>query len=323
MSTTDGYLAPVDETELVHPRGEQAQRRPTVRPRRRGRSDRNWSGWLFALPAAVMYLVFVLRPVLSSIQYSLYDWDGITPATWVGLENYRTVFTDPQLLSSIWHAFFLVIFFTIIPVISGLIVAALVQEIRIRGLGTTARTLLFLPQIIPGAASAIAWVWMYSSDGVVNQFLSAIGLDGVTRAWLGDFTWALPAVGIIGTWFAIGLCTVLLMAGIGKIDASIYEAARLDGAGFLQTFRAVTLPGLRQEIGVCVTITIIAALAAFDIVFMSTQGGPGYATMVPGVQVYELGFTQSRIGLASALAIVLSALVLTVILPLQRFFRER
>jgi raffinose/stachyose/melibiose transport system permease protein len=164
---------------------------------------------------------------------------------------------------------------------------------------------------------------MYSSEGAVNQVLSALGLDGLTRAWLGDFTWALPAVGVIGTWLATGLCTVLLMAGIGKIDASIYEAARLDGASFLQTFRAVTLPGLRQELGVCVTITIIAALASFDIIFMSTQGGPGYATMVPGVQVYQLGFTESRIGAASALAIVLSLLVLAVILPLQRLFRER
>jgi raffinose/stachyose/melibiose transport system permease protein len=318
MSTVDGFVSTVgSSTETAVPVDLAAGR-----TRRRGRR-RNWAGWLFALPAAVMYAVFVLRPVLYSLWYSLYDWDGITVGTWVGLDNYREVFTDPQLLASIWHAFFLIIFFTVIPVVTALVIAALVQELNIRGLGTAARTLLFLPQIIPGAAAAVAWIWMYSSEGAANQLLSAIGLDGITRAWLGDFTWALPAVGLIGTWFAIGLCTVLLMAGIGKIDASIYEAARLDGASFLQTFRAVTLPGLRQELGVCVTITIIAALASFDIIFMSTQGGPGYATMVPGVQVYQLGFTESRIGAASALAIVLSLLVLAVILPLQRLFRER
>ncbi|WP_432505576.1 carbohydrate ABC transporter permease [Kineococcus arenarius] len=280
-------------------------------------------GWLFALPAAVLYVLFVLRPLLASVQYSFYDWDGITAATPVGLANYRRVFTDPELLSSIGHAFFLIIFFTIIPVVVGLVVAALVQEIKIRGLGTLARTLLFLPQIIPGAAAAVAWLWMYSSEGAINQALSAVGLSSVARAWLGDFTWALPAVGIIGTWLSMGLCTVLLMSGIGKIDASIYEAARLDGAGFLRTFTTVTLPGLRQEIGVCVTITVIAALASFDIVFLATQGGPGTQTMVPGVMVYQLGFTESRLGLASALAIVLSLLVLAVILPLQRLFRER
>lgn len=293
------------------------------RPARGRRRPRHgWSGWLFALPALVMYAVFVLRPTLATIQYSFFDWDGITVATPVGFENYQRVLTDPELISTIWHSFFLIIFFTLLPVAGGLLVAALLQEIRIRGLATVARTALFLPQIIPGAAAAIAWVWMFSANGAVNQLFDAIGLDGVTRAWLGDFTWALPSVGVIGTWLGLGFCTILLISGIGKIDPSVYEAARLDGAGFLATFKAVTLPALRNEIGVCVTVTIIAALASFDVVFMSTQGGPGSATMVPGVQIYQLGFTESRIGLASALAVVLTALILVVILPIQRLFRE-
>lgn len=113
-----------------------------------------------------------------------------------------------------------------------------------------------------------------------------------------------------------------MIAGIGKIDGTLYEAADLDGASRFQQFRSVTIPGLKQEIGVCVTITIIAALASFDVVFMSTQGGPGRATMVPGVEIYQLAFTEARIGPSSALAIVLSLLVLAVILPLQRLFRE-
>jgi raffinose/stachyose/melibiose transport system permease protein len=290
---------------------------------RSGRARRAWSGWLFALPAVVMYGVFVLRPMLTTVQYSFYDWDGITVATWVGLDNYQRALTDPQLLASIWHALFLIVFFTVFPVLGGLLVAALLQEVKFRGLATTARTALFLPQIIPGAAAAVAWVWMFSNRGAVNQLLSILGMDGVTRAWLGDFTWALTAVGIIGTWLGLGFCTILLISGIGKIEAAIYEAARLDGAGFFATFRVITLPALRQEIGVCVTVTIIAALASFDIVFMSTQGGPGDATMVPGVLIYQLGFTESRIGLASALAVVLTALILAVILPLQRLFREQ
>ncbi|WP_213572025.1 sugar ABC transporter permease [Rhodococcus sp. USK13] len=297
--------------------------RTATRARRGSHAKRALTGWLFVLPAATVYTVFVLRPLLTTIWYSLYNWDGISVGSWVGLGNYRRVLTDPQLLSSIGHAFFLIAFFTVLPVIGGLLVAALLQEIRIRGLGTLTRTMLFLPQIIPGAAAAVAWVWMFSSNGTVNQLLSAVGLGGLTRSWLGDFDWALPAVGIIGTWLGLGFCTILLMAGIGKIDISIYEAARIDGAGFFSTFRYVTVPALRAEIGVCVTVTIIAALASFDIVFMSTQGGPGYATTVPGVLVYQLGFTESRVGLASALAVVLTGLILLVILPIQRFFREK
>ncbi|HSF36779.1 MAG TPA: sugar ABC transporter permease [Nocardioides sp.] len=298
--------------------GQDVARRAPVRRRRHG----SWSGWLFALPALVMYGVFVLRPMLATVQYSFFDWDGITVAERVGLDNYRRVLTDPDLVSSIGHAFFLIIFFTIVPVAGGLLIAALLQELRQKWLVTGARTALFLPQIIPGAAAAIAWVWMLSIDGVVNQLLGLVGLDSVTRAWLGDFTWALPSVGLIGLWLQLGFCTILLISGIGKIDAAIYEAARLDGAGFFATFRAVTLPGLKAQIGVCVTVTVIAALASFDVVLMSTQGGPGNATMVPGVLVYQLGFTESRVGLASALGVVLTILVLVVILPLQRFFRE-
>ncbi|MDI9974633.1 sugar ABC transporter permease [Rhodococcus sp. IEGM 1307] len=297
--------------------------RAATRHDRGHRAKRALTGWLFVLPAALVYTVFVLRPLVTTIWYSLYNWDGISVGSWVGLGNYGRVLTDPQLLSSIGHAFFLIAFFTVFPVIGGLLVAALLQEIRIRGLGTLTRTLLFLPQIIPGAAAAVAWVWMFSSNGTVNQLLSAVGLGGLTRSWLGDFDWALPAVGIIGTWLGLGFCTILLMAGIGKIDIAIYEAARIDGAGFFSTFRYVTVPALRAEIGVCVTVTIIAALASFDIVFMSTQGGPGYATTVPGVQIYQLGFTEARVGLASALAVVLTGLILLVILPIQRFFREK
>ncbi len=292
--------------------------RPRPRP---GRRLRRWGGWLFVLPAVVFYAAFVLKPLLTAIQYSFYKWNGITVATFVGFGNYVKVFTDPQLLSSIGHAFFLVIFFTVLPVLGGLLMAALIRELRSKGFGTLARTVLFLPQIIPGAAAAIAWVWMFSAGGTVNQVLSAIGLGGVARAWLGDFTWALPAVGVIGTWINLGFCTILLLSGLGKIDGSIYEAARLDGAGFVRTLTSVTLPGLRQEIGVCVTVTIISALASFDIIFMSTQGGPGYSTIVPGVLVYQLGFTESQVGLASALALVLTALILAVVLPLQRLFR--
>lgn len=284
---------------------------------------RGWSGWLFVLPALVFYAAFVLKPLVTAIQYSFYDWDGISVATFVGIDNYVRVITDPLLLSSIGHAFFLIIFFSFLPVAGGLLMASLIRDLRSKAFGTVARTTLFLPQIIPGAAAAIAWVWMLSANGTVNQLLRAVGLDGLTRSWLGDFVWALPAVGVIGFWINLGFCTILLMAGIGKIDMAIYEAARLDGAGFVRTLWSVTLPGLRQEIGVCITVTIISALASFDIVFMSTQGGPGYATTVPGVLVYQLGFTESKVGLASALALVLTIVILVVVLPLQRVFQAK
>lgn len=306
---------------LVGERAATQGARPSRRPLAARSLTRRWAGWLYVLPALLPYAVFVLSPLLQSVQYSFYDWNGIGPSTYVGFENYATVLTSRDQLVPILHAFELIAFFTVIPVTLGLITAALLHGMPPGRLAGVARVVLFVPQVIPLVAAGLAWSWIYSTDGLANQVLSALGLDGITRAWLGDFTWALPAVGLIGAWVMLGLCTLLLATGIGKIDTSLYEAARIDGAGRVREFLAVTLPGLRGEIGVCVTITVIAALASFDIIYITTQGGPGTETLVPSVQIFRLAFTQREIGLASANAIVLMLLVLLVVLPLQRLTR--
>ena len=281
------------------------------------------AAWLFVAPAFIAYAAFVLVPLCVSIYYSLLRWDGIGKAQFHGLSNYVTVLTDSDLLQIIGNAFQLVLYFTLIPVLLGLAVAAAIRSHMAGRFGTITRTVLFLPQVIPLVAAGIAWSWMFASTGLVNQTLKAIGLSSWARGWLGDFVWALPAVGIIGAWVLLGLCTKLLVTGITKIDPSLYEAARLDGARPWHEFRYITLPGLRQEIGVCITVTVIAALASFDIVYISTQGGPGITTTVPGLEIYRLAFAHRQVGLASALAIVLMVLVLISIAPVQWFTRDK
>ena len=255
---------------------------------------------------------------MQTIWYSLYDWNGIDESTFVGLGNYKTVFTDPDLYGSILHSFYLIIFFSIIPIMFGLIIAVLVKDMKSKMGRGFAQVCLFLPRVIPGAAAGVAWTWMLADKGTVNQLLRAIGLGDVAHVWLGDQSTSLNAVGVIGFWLQLGFCVVLLLSGIGGIDQSLYEAASLDGAGWWRQLFHITLPGLRGQIGVCLTMTIISALASFDVVYMSTQGGPGTSTMVPGVQVYRLAFTQQSVGLASALAVALMVLVLLVVGPLQR-----
>lgn len=279
-------------------------------------------GWLFVLPALFMYAAFVLLPLLLSVQYSFFRWDGIGPMTWVGLRNYAAVLDDPDLFGTIINAFRLVVFFSFIPVALGLIVASVIHRVATGRLGSVARTVLFLPQVIPLVAAGIIWGWLLALPGLINQGLKAIGLEGWTRAWLGDFTWALPAVGMIGVWVLLGFCIVLLLTGITKIDPALYESARIDGAGWTTEFGRITVPLLRHEIGICLTVTVIAALAAFDIVYVATAGGPGNSTAVPGIQIYILAFTEQRIGPASALAVLLMLLVLIVIVPIQRLSRE-
>jgi len=280
-------------------------------------------GWLFVLPALLMYAAFVLAPLLLTILYSFFHWNGVGPMTWVGLKNYLTIFQVPNLLGTIVNAFWLVVWFSFIPVGLGLIVASVIHRSATGRFGTIARTVLFLPQVIPLVAAGIIWGWLLSLPGLINQILRAVGLGAITSAWLGDFDWALPAVGLIGIWVLLGFCIVLLQTGMAKIDPALYESARIDGASWLREFISVTVPLLRYEIGVCLTVTVIAALAAFDIIWVSTAGGPGNATSVPGIQIYVLAFTQRAVGLASALAVMLMILVVVVIIPIQWMSRER
>ena len=232
-------------------------------------------GWLFVLPALLMYVVFVLVPLGMSIQYSFVKWNGIGEMTWVGLKNYITVLQVPKLLNSIGNAFKLVLWFSFIPVGLGLFISSVIHRVATGKLGSVARTVIFLPQVIPLVAAGIIWGWLLALPGLINQALKAIGLGALTSAWLGNFDTALPAVGMIGVWVLLGFCSVLLLTGITKIDPALYESARIDGASFFSEFINITVPLLKQEIGVCLTVTVINALAAFDIVYVTTAGGPG------------------------------------------------
>ncbi|MGM1064804.1 carbohydrate ABC transporter permease [Saccharothrix sp. Mg75] len=270
-------------------------------------------GWLFVLPALAVYGVFVLRPLALTAQYSLYRWDGVGPSTWVGWDNYVAVLTDADLLAPLAHALLLVVAFAGGPVLLGLALAAALRP------GPS--LVLVLPQAVPPVAAGLVWSVLLSSTGAVNRALEAVGLSGPARTWLGDSSTALAAVGVIGAWVLLGTCALLLSAGVRRLDPALYEAARLDGARWWQVFRAVTLPGVRREVGVCVVITSVAALSSFDVVYATTRGGPGGATSVPALEVFHLAFTEREVGLASALAVVLVVLVLAVVAPVLRWSR--
>ncbi|MFG1940864.1 carbohydrate ABC transporter permease [Micromonospora tulbaghiae] len=290
------------------------------RPRSRSRS--RLVPLLYTAPALLFYLAFVIAPWLHSLWISFWDWNGIGVATWAGLGNYRGIVSDPALRLSLIHAFGLIVFYSVIPICLGLVLAALVANMPWKGMPFV-RTVIFLPQILPLVAVGSVWKLFFDDDGPLNSVLRTVGLDNATRAWLGDFTWAYPAVGVVGTWVSTGLCFLLLYSGIGKIDPALYEAARLDGAGAVHEFRHVTVPGLRRELSVAATVTVIAALASFDVVYVMTGGGPGEATMVPGVAIYRLTFTAGQVGTACALATVLSVLTCAVMYVLNRLTREK
>ncbi|WP_159805969.1 carbohydrate ABC transporter permease [Cellulomonas citrea] len=290
---------------------------PGARPRARRR--RSWLGLAFVAPALLVFIVFLGVPLAQSLWYSLWHWDGFSTATWAGLSNYTALLHDDGLRTSFGHAGVLVIFYAVLPVTIALgLTAILSRSIRLRGVGVF-RTLLFLPQVIASVVVASTWVAIYSPNGLVNQLLRAVGLGSFARAWLGDFTFALPAIGFIGTWLGIGLCLVLFLSGVSSIDTEVFEAARLDGAGIFTEFRAITLPALRGQIVVALTLTVIGAIKTFDLVYVTTRGGPGGSTTVPAYEAYSKAFQQREVGQAAAIAVVLTALILLVSVVINRF----
>lgn len=296
---------------------------PAARTRRRTRlSAYSWSSLLYVTPALAFFVAFVVLPIVQSVRISFYNWDGITPATPAGFSNYAAVFTDSGLFQALGHSLVLLLFYAALPVAVGLVLAGAMSRIRIHGL-TTLRALLFLPQVLSSVVVAVAWRGILAADGPVDAALRAVGLGALARAWLGDFSTALPSIGAVGTWVEYGLCMVLFLAGIATVDRSLYEAARLDGAGPFQEFTNITLPALRPQISIALILTITFALRNFDLIWNTTRGGPGTSTTVPSVYVYEDAFQNRLLGQASALAVVLTILILLIVAAVQLALRER
>jgi len=291
--------------------------RPTSSPRKRAPGEPRSIGYLYILPAALIYAAFVFAPFLHSIYLSFFDGNGITRMEFVGLANYVDIATNPTLRSAFFHAFELIVFYSLIPIAIGLLLATALHRSRIRGVAFY-RTALFLPYVIAPTAIAVIWRWILAPRGPLNSFLEAVGLGFLARPWLGDFTWALPSVGMVGTWIMFGLVLALLLAGVQKIPNDLYEAARLDGAGPWMEFRAVTLPGLRYELVVALVLTMTAALRNFDIIYVMTSGGPGNATVVPSYLVYQQAFKVAQIGAAAAMGTVLVLVIIAVNLLVAR-----
>jgi raffinose/stachyose/melibiose transport system permease protein len=292
-------------------------------PRRKFRWKEQYVAYFYLIPASLFFYTFLIFPLIQTINLSMWDWSGIqgAPATWVGLENYAKVLGDSDTFRALSHSMVFIVTFCFIPVILGITFAALFSRQKIAGL-IFFRTVVFIPQVIASVVIGVAWRWVYQDRGTLNLFLGFLGFPS-ERGWLGDFDWALIAVGVIGSWVMTGLCMVLFLSGVGRIDSDLYDAVKVDGGGAFREFFAVTLPGLRTELTVATTITIIAALRTFDLVFVTTKGGPGKQTIVPGTEIYRLGFRENEIGEAATMAVLLAVIVFVLVRTIGWFLRDR
>jgi raffinose/stachyose/melibiose transport system permease protein len=271
-------------------------------------AGRRATPYLYLLPAFIFLVPFVLVPFAHTLGLSFFRWDGLSQAAFAGLDNYRQALESPLVRSAFAHALVLIIFFGVIPVLLALPLAVGSAQSRIPG-GTALRTLIFLPQAISTVVVGVCWGWILALDGPLNAVLRTLGLEWAAVDWLGSFTWALPSIGMVGAWTLLGLCVALFFAGLQQIPRALYDAAAVDGAGRFREFLAVTLPGLTGPLAVALTVTIISALRTFDIVFVTTRGGPGTETVVPGILIYRRAFEDGLLGSAAAIAVMLSIVV--------------
>ena len=288
----------------------------------RPQSKFQYSSYLYIIPAFVFYILFVLFPLGDTFYTSFTEWNGISEKKWVGLQQYIDNLNNKKITSSIVHSFILIIFYSFLPIVIGLIIAGIMIRVKIYGL-TFYRAILFLPQILSMIVVGVSWRWIYAPKGPLNVGLDYFGLENVSRAWLGSFDYALPAVGFIGTWVMFGFAMILFIAGVQKIPTELYDAAKVDGAGAISEFFNVTLPNLRGEIIVALIFTVTLALRNFDLIWITTGGGPGTSTMIPSMFIYKKAFQQGQVGSASSLGIILTLLIFTLVSLILISLRER
>lgn len=279
--------------------------------------------YYFILPALIFYLVFTLIPVGGSIYYSFFEWDGFSPIkTFVGLENYFQVFSDPAFGFAVRNTIIWIVMSLIFQISFALFLAVLIFQLMYGKLFF--RTALFLPKVLSLAVVAVIWGRIYDPYiGIANGILNFVGLEHVARGWLGDPIFALPAVQIAHSWNGFGWYMIIYLSALQSIDPVLYEVADIEGAGGWQKFIHVTLPGIRPVHTIVLILSIINSLRTFDTVWAMTRGGPFYRSEVFSTLIYRAAFTEHRMGYGCAASFLLGIVIILLAGALARIRREK
>jgi raffinose/stachyose/melibiose transport system permease protein len=277
---------------------------------------------LFMLPALVLYGLFVLFPIAQAARFSLYDWNGLGPLDeYVGLANFERALNDPVFLGAVSHNAFIVVLSLVIQIPFALGLALMLNR-RFRG-RSALRLIFFAPYVIAEVITAIVWSLLLQPNGMAEHFLTAIGLGEAYHPWLADPDTVLIALFFIITWKYFGFHMILLLAGLQAIPREVDEAAAIDGASRWQAIRYVTLPLLGPTLRVSVFLSIIGSLQLFDLVWVTTRGGPVNASNTMAVYMFERGLVRFQFGYGSAVAIILFLSCFVLALAYQRWVLRR
>jgi len=265
------------------------------------------TGWVTVLPALTVQVIFIYLPLAWAFYVSFFSWNMIRPMRYVGLRNYERLFSSPDFWNSMGVTGIYILGTVIPSVIIGLLLAALLNIEWIKGRGLF-RTLFYIPVVTSMAAAAVIWGWLYEPNfGLVNYFLSIFGISNIK--WLSDPNYALLALIIVGVWKRIGYNMVLFLAGLQTIPKTYYEAAEIDGATPWRKFVNITLPLLSPTTLFVFIMQFIASFRVFVSVSVMTSGGPAKSTQVITYYLYENAFKYLKFGYASAVAVVMFAMM--------------
>lgn len=280
---------------------------------------KNAGSLLFILPALLFYLSFVLIPVLQNVVFSLFEWQGPS-GHFVGIANYVRLFQDPIFYNALIHNVIWVSLTLLFPLGIGLVLAATLVKVRHR---TSIAAIYFVPRTVPFVVSGAIWGLMYNYEiGLVNFLLDEIGLSSLKRVWLADPSITLYALNFLGAWTFFGFCSLILLNALQNVDPCLYEAAEIDGASSFHQFRYITIPMLKNTIIFLIVYSTIAAMTFFDLVHITTQGGPGYATDVVSLYIYRLVVREGKIAYPATISVMLSIIILGFTLVVIRLRRE-
>ena len=292
----------------------------------RSRAGRNLRAWgvagLFMLPALALYALFVLFPIIQAARYSLYDWNGLEPLDqFIGVANFQRALADPVFLGAVSHNAFIVVLSLAVQIPFALGLALMLNR-RFRGRAIL-RLIFFAPYVIAEVITAIVWNLILQPNGLAEHLLTAIGLGDAYHPWLADTDTVLVALFFIITWKYFGFYMILLLAGLQGIPRELEEAAAIDGASRWQGIRYVTVPLLGPTIRVSVFLSIIGSLQLFDLVWVTTRGGPVNASNTMAVYMFDRGFVRFQFGYGSAVAVILFLICFVLALAYQRWVLRR
>ena len=278
------------------------------------------TAFAFLAPSLLGVILFLVIPIIFVIGLSLVQWNMLTPMKWVGLSNYVNIFE----FDGFGHSLIVTAYYVILNIpIQTAFALGMAMLLRSKRAGSgVIRIIAVLPFLSTPVAMGVVWNWIFNpSTGLVNQFLAHLGITG--PAWLSNEATAMPVIAFANIWQYAGYNMLFFLAGLAAIPATVYEAASIDGATKWEQFRRVTLPLLRPTMLFVLVTGVIGSFQVFDTVYVMTAGGPGNATEVASLNIYNTAFAGFRIGEASAMSVVLFAVILAITIVQFRYFNKR